>query len=227
MSNFMTEHDNKLSNRLIYFYPLLISVFFLAATPIAVVYANEWDFFQNLLRILTSPSKLVTDYFALGGLGSTLFNAAICGLCTNLIVFLSGAKANATILAGYMLVVAHCFYGLNFLNMWPPFIGILLYCFVTKKKVGDNIHIAFFSTALAPFVSELCFRYTIESYSISVINVNRVGLALSLVCGIAIGFVIPALIPGTAAMHHGYSLYTFIFKFEDECEKASYPSAKI
>ena len=207
MSTFMSERENKLSNRLIYLYPLFISIFFLVAAPIAVVYTKEWDFFENLLRILTSPSKLVTDYFALGGLGSTLFNAAICGLFTNLIVYLSRAKANATILAGYMLVVAHCFYGLNFLNMWPPFIGILLYCDVMKKKISENIHIAFFSTALAPFVSELCFRYAIKSFSLYEINVNWVGVALSLVCGLAIGFVIPALLPGTAAMHHGYSLY--------------------
>ena len=207
MSMFMTEKEHKLSNRLIYLYPWLVSLFFLAAAPIAVVYTKEWNFLENLVRILTSPSKLVTDYFALGGLGSTLFNAAICGLCTNLIVYISRARANATILAGYMLVVAHCFYGLNFLNMWPPFIGIILYCLVMKKKIGENIHIAFFSTALAPFVSELCFRYAIENYSPTTVNVNWVGVALSLVCGLAIGFVIPALLPGTAAMHHGYSLY--------------------
>lgn len=203
----MSTFQEKLNNRLIYLYPLFISILFLLATPIAVIYTKEWDFFDNLVRILTSPSKLVTDYFALGGLGSTLFNAAICGLITNLITYLSRAKANATILAGYMLVVAHCFYGLNFLNMWPPLIGILLYCAVLKKKISENIHIAFFSTALAPFVSELCFRYAIDNYSTSVIRVNGVGIVLSLICGLAIGFVIPALLPGTSAMHHGYSLY--------------------
>ena len=207
MSTSSKEGQISLSQRLIYLYPLFISLFFLAASPIAVIYTKEWDFFDNLVRILTSPSKLVTDYFALGGLGSTLFNAAVCGLLANLIVYISRAKANATILAGYMLVVAHCFYGLNFLNMWPPFFGILLYCLATKKKVSENIHIAFFSTALAPFVSELCFRYAIENYSLSVIQVNWVGVALSLVCGLAIGFVIPALLPGTTAMHRGYNLY--------------------
>ena len=207
MSNLISERDEKLSQRLIYLYPLFISLLFLVAAPIAVIYTKEWDFFQNLVRILTSPSKLVTDYFALGGLGSTLFNAAICGLCTNLIVFLSRPRANATILAGYMLVVAHCFYGLNFLNMWPPLIGIIFYCVVMKKKISENIHIAFFSTALAPFVSELCFRYAMENYDPATIRVNWVGAVLSLVCGLAIGFIIPALLPGTAAMHHGYSLY--------------------
>ena len=207
MVTFMTEKESELSKKLIYLYPLFISLMFLIATPIAVVYTEEWDFFDNLLRILTSPSKLVTDYFALGGLGSTLFNAAICGLCTNIIIYISRAPAHATILAGYMLVVAHCFYGLNFLNMWPPFIGMLLFCVVKKKKIGDNIHIAFFSTALAPFVSELCFRYAVDDFSITAVSVNWVGVVLSLVCGLAIGFVVPALLPGTSAMHHGYSLY--------------------
>lgn len=207
MSTSGTEISKNTSQRLIYIYPLIISLCFLIATPIAVIYTKEWSFFENLVRILTSPSKLVTDYFALGGLGSTLFNAAVCGLCANLIIYLSRAKANATILAGYMLVVAHCFYGLNFLNMWPPFFGIILYCRVMKKKLSENIHIAFFSTALAPFVSELCFRYSIENYSLDVIRVNWVGVVLSLLCGLAIGFVIPALLPGTTAMHRGYNLY--------------------
>ena len=207
MQEHLSVRDEKKSPGLVYLYPLFLSLFFLAAAPIAVIYTREWDFFQNLGRILTSPSKLVTDYFALGGLGSTLFNAAVCGLCTNLVVFLTRPKPNATILAGYMLVVAHCFYGLNFLNMWPPFIGIILYCVVTKKKISENIHIALFATALAPFVSELSFRYAMENYDPAVVRVNWVGVVLSLVCGLAIGFIIPALLPGTAAMHRGYSLY--------------------
>ena len=168
----MSDQQQKLSHRLIYAYPLFISLFFLAASPIAIIYTKEWNFFDNLLHILASPCKLVTDYFAVGGLGSTLFNAAICGLFANLIVHISRAKPNATILAGYMLIVAHCFYGLNFLNMWPPFFGILLYCGIMKKKISENIHIAFFSTALAPFVSELCFRYAIGAYDASSMNFN-------------------------------------------------------
>jgi hypothetical protein len=76
-----------------------------------------------------------------------------------------------------------------------------------KKKISENVHIAFFSTALAPFVSELFFRYAIGKYDASVTNVNVIGVILALVCGLAIGFVIPALLPGTTAMHRGYNLY--------------------
>ena len=199
--------NGKLNSALIYYYPLFISLFFLAATPIAILYTNETDFWGNLLRILTSPSKLVTDYFALGGLSCTLFNAAVCGLCANLITYACRAKPNATILAGYMLIVAHCFYGLNFLNMWPSFFGVIFYCLVMKKKISDNIHIAFFSTALAPFVSELFFRYAIGKFDASVMQISWIGVILALTCGLAIGFVIPALLPGTSAMHRGYNLY--------------------
>lgn len=188
-------------------YCLFISVFFLLATPIAVIYTKEWDFFENLSRIITSPSKLVTDYFALGGLGSTLFNAAFCGMIANLVIHITGARANATTLAGYLLIVAHCFYGLNFINMWPPFVGVVLYCKVMKKRVRENIHIAFFATALAPFVSEVLFRYSVGNFDPAVIQINWVGLTIAIVCGIGVGFVVLPLLPGTTAMHRGYNLY--------------------
>ena len=212
----MTDIDNttvtlkkrqRSNEKLISFYLTFISIFFLLATPIAVVYTQEWDFFENLLKILTSPCELITDYFALGGLGSTLFNAAVCGLIANIVTHIFRAERNATMLAGYMLIVAHCFYGLNFLNMWPPFLGVFLYCVVMKKPISKNVNVAFFSTALAPFVSEVLFRYSIGNFDASKTQISAIGIVLSIVCGLAVGFVVPALLPGTAAMHRGYSLY--------------------
>ena len=152
------------TERFIRTYSLFISLFFLLSVPFAIWFTKEWNFFENLWRILSSPCKIITDYFALGGLGSTLFNVAVCGLLGNLMIFIFKVKANATTLAGYMMLVAHCFFGLNFINMWPPFIGILIYCIVMRKKIADNIHVAFFATALAPFISELLFRYPVGNF---------------------------------------------------------------
>ena len=54
--------------------------FFLAA-PIGALYTGEWgQVFYNWYLILISPCPLVTDYFSLGGLASTLLNAGACGL---------------------------------------------------------------------------------------------------------------------------------------------------
>jgi len=203
----LADKRHAMTERQIRAYALFVSLFFLVASPIAVLYTKEWDFFDNLFRIITSPCPLVTDYFALGGLGSTLFNTALCGLFANLVIYVSRVHANATTLAGYLLIVAHGFYGLNFLNMWPPFVGVLLYCLVMKKKVAENIHIAFFATALAPFVSEVIFRYSVGKFDPEVTQINFIGIIIAIVCGIAVGFVVLPLLPGTTAMHRGYNLY--------------------
>ena len=200
-------HHADESSALIVLYTLFVSLAFLVATPIAYFYTGETEFFEGLRRILTSPSELVTDYFALGGLAPTFFNAAICGLACNLIIRISRVKANATTLAGYLLVIAHCFYGLNFINMWPPFFGVLVYCGVMKKPFRENVHISFFSTALAPFVGDVLFRYSIGSFNADQTRVTAGGIILALFFGLAAGFVVPALLPGTTAMHRGYNMY--------------------
>ena len=202
-----TNTPRTFNERLIRSYSLFISLFILVSVPFAVIYTQEWDFFDNLWHILTSPCKLVTDYFALGGLGSTLFNVGICGLLVDIIIYISGVQPNAKTLAGYVLVIAHGFYGLNFLNMWTPFIGVILFCLVMKKKISENIHIAFYATALSPFVSEILFRYPIGNHDPSGVHINWVGVVLAIICGIAIGFVVLPLLPGTTAMHREYNLY--------------------
>ena len=187
---------------------VLLTLSFFIATPLAkkLTGVQGEAFWQNLWTILTGPSKLVTDYFALGGLASTLFNAGICGLACTLIIIISRAHANSTTFAAYLLVIAHCFYGLNFINMWPPFIGVLVYCRLTGHSRRDNLHIAMFSTALSPFISDFLFYYPPGS-SLKIGDFSVFGIILSVVFGILAGFLVPALLPGTTAMHRGYNMY--------------------
>jgi hypothetical protein len=187
---------------------ILLNLSFFVTTPIAksVTGITGAEFFSNLWSIFTGPSKLVTDYFSLGCLASTLFNAAICGLACTLIITVSRAHANSTTFAAYILVIAHCFYGLNFINMWPPFIGVVVYCKVKKISRRENLHIAMFSTALAPFISDFLFYYPpISSFKIGQFSV--LGIFLSIAFGILSGFLVPALLPGMSAMHRGYNMY--------------------
>ncbi len=186
----------------------LLTLSFFIATPIAiwVTGIDSAAFLKNLLSLLTGPSKLVTDYFSLGCLASTMFNAAICGLACTLILDFSRARANSTTFAAYMLVIAHCFYGLNFINMWFPFLGVIVYCLVTKRHLGENLHIAMFSTALAPFFSDFLFFYP-PGRSLTIGSVSVLGIFLSIAFGIVSGFLTAALIPGTAPFHKGFSMY--------------------
>ena len=189
-------------------FAFFISLSFFAAVPVALWYTGEYAFFwDNFFRILTSPSKLVTDYFNLGCLASTLFNAGLCGLACNFMILVTRTRANAKTFAAYILVIAHCFYGLNFLNMWPPFIGVLIYCLITQNPIQKNLHITMFSTALSPFISDLLFRYTIGQFNLGTIQLSVLGVIFAILFGTACGFVIPGLLPGIAKIQRGYNMY--------------------
>ncbi len=204
-----TKHHAKGAYKPIFIFASFVTAMFFAAVPLAIHFQVEGEMWSGLHRILTSPSKLVTDYFALGGLAATFFNAAVCGFISNLTMLACRAKANASTFAAYLLVVAHGFYGLNFINMWPPLIGVTLYCLITKKKFSENVHVALYSTALGPFISDFVFRYTLAegTFNPDSVQITPLGVVLALLFGIAAGFVVPALLPGTTAMHRGFNMY--------------------
>ena len=204
----LIEERKKENNIALKCFIVLLNLSFFIATPIAVAVSgvSTEDFWANLWAIFTGPGKLVTDYFSLGCLASAFFNTALCGLACTLIIIVSRARANSTTFAAYILVIAHCFYGLNLINMWPPFIGVLVYCGLTRTSIRDNLHIAMFSTALAPFISDFLFFYPPGS-SLKIGEFSVLGIVLSIVFGIFSGFLIPALLPGTTKMHRGYNMY--------------------
>ena len=180
----------------------------LAALAATLVYSDFSSLVSGLLRILLSPAKLLTDYFELGGLAATFLNAALCGFACNLSVVLTKTKPSVLTLAAYFLVISHCFFGLNFLNMWPPFLGVLLCGGLRKVPKKELLPLAMFSTSLGPFVSEFLFRYfQREAFDPLYPTVTLPGVLLSIAFGILAGLLVPALLPGTAKMHRGFSLY--------------------
>lgn len=63
-----------------------------------------------------------------------------------------------------------------------------------------------FSTALSPFISDFLFFYPPGS-SLKIGEFSVLGIILSITFGIVAGFLVPALLPGTTAMHRGYNMY--------------------
>ncbi len=182
--------------------------FFLAAAA-AAVYAREWR--HTLIdwqHLMTAPCPLITDYIALGGLSSAFLNAGACGLsCALFMIFLKG-ESRANTLAGYFLVVGHCFYGLNFLNMWPCFLAPFLYLRLKKLSFKKNLHICMFATAFSPFISEFLFRYLHnDAFIYGQPYVRPIGVVLAVLFSLMIGFLVPALLPGSSTWHKGYNLY--------------------
>lgn len=188
---------------------LFISICLLIACPIAACYINCWDrLLIDLYQILTLPSPLVTDYYNLGNLASAFLNAGLCGMACTLIMIINKTNCPPSFLAGYFLVIAHCFYGLNFLNMWPPMLGIYLFCKVMKIHFNENLDMAMFSTAFGPFISEMLFRYHVnENYIIWKTQVSFLGLFYAIIFSIFLGFAIPAMLPGALRLHKGFNLF--------------------
>ena len=206
-SQLIEERAKENSAALKSFIVLLNLSFFIATLAAYLIFdVKGEEFWINLHAIFTGPSKLVTDYFSLGCLASAMFNTALCGLACTLIITISRAHANSTTFAAYLLVIAHCFYGLNLMNMWPPFVGVLVYCRCTKRPIRDNLHVAMFSTALAPFISDFLFYYPPGS-TLKIGPFSVFGIFMSIAFGILAGFLVPALITGTAVMYRGYSMY--------------------
>ena len=119
---------------------LFFSISFFVAGVAAAIYLNCWeDILPGLYNIMTLPAPLVTDYYQLGNLSSSFFNAAACGLACSFFMIILKCDCQPSFLAGYFLVVAHCFYGLSFLNMWAPIGGIFVFTRFMKMLMGGII----------------------------------------------------------------------------------------
>lgn len=196
------------NSRIINGIALGFSLAFLVGALTGALYTGEWGHvFQDWYLIMISPCPLVTDYFALGGLASTMLNAGACGLaCFFFMIFLKG-ESRANTLAGYFLVVAHCFYGLNFLNMWPCFLATFVYLRFRNLDYKKNLHICMFATSFGPFISELLFRYTQGHFVLGEVHLTLGGILLTAAFSLMLGFLIPAVLPGAHAWHKGYTLF--------------------
>lgn len=207
----MTEQRHNI-NMVIRRVTAFFSIALLAASVAAAVYTGETP--RQVLAawwtIQTSPCPLVTDYFGLGSLSAAFLNAAICGFCCMAMTQLRHAKYKPNVWAGYFLVIAHCFYGLNLINMWPPIFGFFVYCRIHKLRFRDNLDWAMFITSFAPFFSEMLFRYPMAiklGFTFGGVYFNFVAVFYCLLMAMFVGCVLPAMLPGTAKLHRGFNLY--------------------
>ena len=203
------DHNIKKSSCFIKAICFNFSICFFVASFAATVYLNLWGHvWKDFLKLMVLPGPLVTDYFMLGNIASSFLNAGICGMTFTLLMIVLKTECRPSYLAGYFLVVAHCFYGLNFLNMWPPVLGILLFTKIFKIGFRHNLDMAMFSTAFGPFISEMLFRYHVWDYYIAYeVQVSVLGFIYVIIFSIFLGFAIPAMLPGALKLHKGFNLY--------------------
>ncbi len=179
--------------------------FFSAAFLIAAVcMPDRAQMFSGLWQILSQPSKLTSNYFAMGGYAATFLNMGLVGiLCLGLFLVFKGKPNNASTLA-FILTLGFGSWGINILNVWFSVFGVMLYCLVKKEKLGANVNAMLFSTGIAPLITDLMLRYP----NPEAIGFNLPGILLALAVGLIIGFFLPAGLAHSPKVHKGFDLYS-------------------
>jgi hypothetical protein len=170
----------------------------------AVCMSDRAQMFTGLWNILSHPSKISANYFALGGFAATFLNMGLVGLlCLGLFVVFKGTPNNASTLA-FLLTVGFGSWGINILNIWPTIFGVMIYALVKKEKMGGLVNAMLFSTGIAPLITETMLRYLTPEK----IGFSLEGILLSLFVGFIIGFFLPAGLAYSPKVHKGFDLYS-------------------
>ena len=178
-----------------------VSACFLIA---AVCMPDRANMFTGLWNILSQPSKISANYFAMGGYAATFLNMGlVCLISLLLFVVFKGTPNNVSTLA-VLLTTGFGSWGINVLNIWPTIFGVMVYALVKKEKMGGLVNAMLFSTGIAPLITDLLIRYP----NAEVIGFNWVGLGLAMLVGLIIGFFLPAGLAHSPKVHKGFDLYS-------------------
>lgn len=168
---------------------------------------------SGFYRILSSPCKVSTNYFALGGYAATFLNMGLVGLMCLALYVLLDAKANHVSAQAVILTVGFGSWGINVLNIIPTILGVWLYCAVKKERLGSHVNAMLFSTGIAPLISELALRYLHPE----TVGFTLPGVALAMGIGLLIGFCTPAGLVHSPLVHQGYALYSAALPGGHDC----------
>ena len=172
----------------------------------ALCAADCGEMLAGLGRIVLGPAQLTRDYFKpeLGSVSGAMLNAALVGASLCALLFLPAATVTGATVLGYFLTVGFCFYGINILNVLPLILGVYVCSLIKREPFGKYVNFAMFSTAVAPLISEVLFRYPSAD---AVHAVTPLGVGLALLIGLATGFAMPALCAHAPSFHKGYDIY--------------------
>lgn len=182
------------------FFGFIAACFLIAAAAMP----DRGRMFTGLWEIISSPCKISTNFFALGGYAATFLNMGLVALILLGIFVLTRATVNNVSTLAFLLTVGFCSWGIHVLNMWPTILGVLLYGAVKKEKPAGLANAMLFSTGIAPLISELLLRYP----NPDTVGFSLAGAAMALAVGLFIGFFLPAGLANSPKVHHGFDLYS-------------------
>lgn len=194
--------DNFNANRIkkIEFISIMLIATLILGFCIFVFYERE-NVLAGILKIITSPAILITDFLVIGGIGAAFLNAFLIFLFNFTLSRLLKIEITGLLIASFFTVFGFSFFGKNILNILPFYLGGILYSIFEHIDFKEIFITISFTSALAPFVSEVAFR--VDTTDTSYIN--------AIALGIIIGFIATPLSKKMANFHEGFNLYNLGF----------------
>ena len=158
----------------------------------AFLLASPKEILEGMKIIVWSKDALITDYFKLAGHGAAFFNAAL--VLTIGISLVQAARLPFTGITTAALAIDVCFgfWGKNPVNIFPIFMGVILYAKIHKASIGRYLYTALFGACLGPLVTEVMYKLPFDF---------GIKLFLTIAAGIVIGLMLPPLSAHTVSMH--------------------------
>lgn len=154
------------------------------------------------MTLLTHPSTLDLDSLQLAGnFGTAFFNAGMLLLVVLAVYKITGTDMQGAEIAAAMMVMGFSFYGKNILNIWFPFMGVMLHTAFNKKPLSSAAALAWFSTSLSPVFSVTAFGTQV------LIPGSPVAIILGALFGILSGVLLSVFAGYLPSKHNGYVLY--------------------
>lgn len=175
--------------------PVYFIIVGLCLQPISEILPGLW-------AIVREPDFLITDYFIIGGIGAALINAGLLTLVCISIIYHLGMDMDGHTITSSCLMFGFSLFGKNLINIWTILFGVYLYSKYHKMPLSKYVYIGFYGTSLSPIITQIMY-ITDLTYAARLI--------ISLLVGIAIGFVLPPLSTHVHYAHKGYSLYNVGF----------------
>ena len=161
------------------------------------------DAAAGLWKIYTTAEILITDYLEIGGLGGGFLNCGLSMLFSVLLIKFSGADFNGKAIGCCFIVAGFALFGKNVPTMATIILGVYFYSRFKNEPFKNHIYTALFATCLGPIITHVALNVSVDMLFVR--------LALAVLMGLFIGFVLPPVAALTSNLHIGMLIFNVGF----------------
>lgn len=192
--------NKKISTRTMYRVLMIVPV---ALFMLSLIYDTPKNSLQGMINIQAANDVLLTDYIEIAGISSTFLNAAMVALVNIILLRFLDLKPNGIIISAIFLMTGFSFMGKNLFNIWPFYLGGLIYAKYHKIPYKNVVVMNMLTTTLSPLASILVLTAS---------DINPVlSVVITAIINGFIGFIMPPISAHMLTAHRGYSLYNMGF----------------